>query len=155
MQWSIVKKKNKSLSQELSSVESLSCTSISLATPPPPSPSLDNLASSSVCLSRLSLDLSLSSPTPARCHSSGTHSLSPLKLDPLLSFIRFKKGQGKKGLCPIQARTAAFTNRSQAVLTESRRHRQDGRASTDPSEKQANFFLKILALCRENLQLWR
>ena len=60
--------------------ESLSCTSISLDSPS----TFLCMTSFSVCLSMRSLSLSLSlslSPTSARCHSSGTHSLS----DSLLS----------------------------------------------------------------------
>ena len=45
-------------------------------------------------------------------HKFGTHLLSPLQLGLLLSFIRFEKGQEKRGLSPVQAPTAAFPNSS-------------------------------------------
>ena len=112
--------KNEFSRRNFPQLESLSCTLISLDPPPPPynPPTHPSLYDLFFCLFveamslSLSLSLSLSSPTPARCPSSGTHSLSPLKLDLLFSFIRFQKGQEKEGLCPINARTAAFTNRS-------------------------------------------
>ena len=99
------RKKNLFTLRNYPQLESLSCTFISLDSPPPFSgwPLL-----LSVCRGCLSLSLHRRPP----CHSSGTHSLSPLKLNLLLSFIRFQRGQEKKGLCPIHARTAAFTNRS-------------------------------------------
>ena len=113
------KKKDQFSLRNYPQLESLSCTSISLDSPS----TLLWMTSFSACLSRrsvsldrsLSLSLSLSLPD-VRQVSFIRHSLtqwpSPLKLDLLLTFIHFEKGQAKKGLCPIHARTAAFMNRS-------------------------------------------
>ena len=46
-------------------------------------------------------------------------------------------------------------NRSEAVLTESRRHRQKRSARTPPTPRNKQTFLKILAFCREKHRLWR
>ena len=142
------KKKDQFSLRNYPQLESLSCTSISLDSPS----TLLWMTSFSACLSRrsvsldrsLSLSLSLSlSPTSARCHSFGTHSLSdPLLLSSIffsLSFILKRVKQRRAFVQSTHELQPLWIDHKLCSLKADAIDKTTGKASTGP-EKQANFL---------------
>ena len=106
----------------------------------------------------LSLSLSLSlSPTSARCHSSGTHSLSDSLLSSSIffsvSFILKRVKERKAFVQSTHELQPLWIDHKLCSLKADAIDKTIRKDSTDP-EKQADFS-EILALCQEKHRLWR